>query len=282
VAAERNDRGGAWRNRVLSGALVACYLTAAAAWQPDALARAELHYRCVLTLGYGHLLGSAVSARAPLSTALRRLGPLTVSLFFCLTTVLLAFTLYLALISLLPSIVYGLLAIGMWHTVENDHMLASIYAPRTRQALVHVSAANSARLGLPRLSRRLRSHLSVLSITAAALCLAGLAVDGPLFADFFAATTLYHVASFLVLSIDRRHRTPRRLRTLLWVHALPAAICAFLLAVPADPLRPLHNAAFSPAIYLFWSLLHVAQTVAVRECAGRGEVNDRGALRRSS
>ncbi len=90
------------------------------------------------------------------------------------------------------------------------------------------------------------------------------------FGDFFSALTLYHLVQFLLLFRDRLRRLPDRAvrrarsRTLAWLHVPAFAVCASLVLLPGETLATLRYALFSPAIYLFWSVLHVAQTVAVR------------------
>lgn len=87
------------------------------------------------------------------------------------------------------------------------------------------------------------------------------------FSEVFSAVTLYHLVSWLVFFGDRERRAPpgvpRAWPLLLGVHVVPAAAC---LAVffHAGPDSPLAFWALSPAIYLFWSVLHVLQTAVVR------------------
>jgi hypothetical protein len=53
------------------------------------------------------------------------------------------------------------------------------------------------------------------------------------------------------------------------VHAGPALACGALLAAPDGWPETPRELAFAPGIYLFWSVLHVAQTLAVRGVAPR-------------
>ncbi len=90
------------------------------------------------------------------------------------------------------------------------------------------------------------------------------------FGDFFSALTLYHLIQFLLLYGGRIRRMPdlgtrrARVRLLAWVHVPAFVLCAGLLLLPGDGLATLRYAVFSPAIYLFWSVLHVVQTLVVR------------------
>jgi hypothetical protein len=94
--------------------------------------------------------------------------------------------------------------------------------------------------------------------------------SGVHFGDFFSALTLYHLVQFLWLFADRIRAIPepaaRRsvIRRLAWVHVPAIVLCAFLLLLPSDLLGTLRYAVFSPGIYLFWSVLHVVQTLVVR------------------
>jgi hypothetical protein len=95
-----------------------------------------------------------------------------------------------------------------------------------------------------------------------------LLLHGLSFGDVFAASSLYHLASWLWLSIDRARvrQEPRACTTLVVLHALPAALCVgLLLHGDSQIFGPLAAAYFSPAVYLYWSTLHVLQTLAVRE-----------------
>jgi hypothetical protein len=89
------------------------------------------------------------------------------------------------------------------------------------------------------------------------------------FGDVFSAVTLYHLVSWLVFSIDRMRaaegeQAVSSMRWLLGVHLPPAAVCVALLGWPDPAAVPLQKVLFSPAIYLFWSVLHVAQTALTR------------------
>jgi hypothetical protein len=92
------------------------------------------------------------------------------------------------------------------------------------------------------------------------------------FGDFFAATTLYHLASWLVLSLDRARSAnalPGTFTRLVAVHIPPIATCVLLITLPGPHVGPLREAVFSPPIYLYWSVAHVLQTVVRRERLNR-------------
>lgn len=105
--------------------------------------------------------------------------------------------------------------------------------------------------------------LTVSEDAAAAVGLAGI----------FVATTLYHLVSWLVFFADRARalraaQGPAAARAawrrVVVVHVAPAAVCAALLASDVERLSGLRFLVFSPAVYLFWSVLHVAHTAWAR------------------
>lgn len=94
------------------------------------------------------------------------------------------------------------------------------------------------------------------------------------FADFFAATTSYHLVSWIVLSLDRRTLSGRRPTKLLVVaHAVPTATACTLFAWPGESLVEWQAAFFAPGPYLFWSVAHVIQTAVHRSRSLRGDAS---------
>jgi hypothetical protein len=151
-------------------------------------------------------------------------------------------------------------------------------ATRVVAAAAGVALCVRARMG--------RRSLAGLAIAAAAVALprelSGTAT--PSFGDVFSTVTLYHLVQWLVYFGDRIRRAPPAAaaatrRRLAWVHLPPATLCALLLALPLPEARPFAYLAFSPTIYLFWSVLHVLQTAVVRsrEPAARAAVAERTA-----
>lgn len=92
------------------------------------------------------------------------------------------------------------------------------------------------------------------------------------FADMFGVWTLYHVYSWLLLSgqklLEARRRDPAEARRrgvqLAAIHALPLALSSLLLLGVLPPDGWLAVLVFSPGAYLFWSVAHTLQTVALR------------------
>lgn len=92
------------------------------------------------------------------------------------------------------------------------------------------------------------------------------------FADLFAAVTAYHLCSFLWLFVERARlaarRSPAQARSLLGrlavVHAPGLAIGASVALAPPGLGELAQRWLFSPDLYLFWSVLHVFQTLAAR------------------
>jgi len=252
------------RNRLVTAGLVAAFLLATHAQWPDPQARSERQYLFVIALGYGHLIGAAVFGRQ----RTRRLAPAGVSprLFklFVGVGVLNLFALYAWLSNVWLAFFLPLLAVSLWHIVENDLALGRAYGER---------------LALGGLPRSREHQLAALGVTALLLALAAgsAALPGGLlrfpgfgFGDFFSAVTLYHLVQFLVFFADRARTLPqqaerRRLwRRIAWVHLPPALLCTALLLAPGERFGALRYAIFSPQIFLFWSVLHVAQTIAAR------------------
>jgi hypothetical protein len=92
------------------------------------------------------------------------------------------------------------------------------------------------------------------------------------FGDVTTGTVLYHLVSWLALVISKLHAARRdapraavmRHRRLILAHAVPALGCALAVSIGRDLSNGAMLLAFSPAIYLFWSALHVMQTAARR------------------
>lgn len=108
-------------------------------------------------------------------------------------------------------------------------------------------------------------------LTAGALSLPGALHQGSplLFVDVFNASVLYHVVSWLLFLGDRGRRLapPARrslVRRLVAVHLVPAVACVVLVAAPFAVVAEVRRWLFSPAVYLFWSVAHVIQTLVVR------------------
>ena len=105
---------------------------------------------------------------------------------------------------------------------------------------------------------------------------------GIAFADVFALSTLYHLASWWVLALEKSRRPsapPAFGAELLGVHALPVCFLGATFLLPENAGAPLRASFFSPAPYLFWSLAHAVQTAAARRRAsatGADSVSDRG------
>lgn len=311
--------GRAWRNRLLTVALVLVFLSAMRVLLPSPEERALVLYRVVVAVGYGHLIGGAVFARRRLLRfAPRHVSRLLLGAFLGSSAMLLL-ALYVWTAQRFPVLVVAMLAVATWHTVENDLLLARAYRGKlelgpfphaldTQLVALGASALvlslGAATLGAAERARIvaetplagsddlvLRSVALVCGVlllcrgrgSGEALVGLGLAGasrllpyswEGPLapgFVDFFAASTSYHLVSWLVFFGDRaalcrERRRPGEGRAL-WRRIaaahLPALLfCAGLCAMPG--LATAREIVFSPAIYLFWSVLHVFQTLTAR------------------
>lgn len=293
----------AWRNRGASLAFALGLVWAACELEPDPGRRALALYGLVLVLGYAHLLGSAWfsarSFRGRRGVAGTALGALLL---------LGGFAAYGALLETAPLVVLPLLVISTWHTVENDVVLAATCArssgaaPAPREPAPHLLAFGGTALLLaifastgagpvlatltdtgplsqvtPAPWRGLAAGLALaLAVAApawrgaaallatAAAFLPEAVTRGLTFPDVFALFGLYHLLSWLGILVERGH-----LRRLLAVHAPPAVVYGVLFMAPDHPGTASARAfALSPAVYLFWSVLHVGQTF--RERARRG------------
>jgi hypothetical protein len=248
------------RVRLLAAASVALFLIATRVLYPEEQARAFVQYLFVITLGYGHLLGALafslrrMAARVPAGVP----SALFTGLLACSAATL--FSLYCLLATAHGAFFVALLAVSTWHVVENDLALRMDAGGLALHAGV---------------SRRLASHLAGVAVTALLLALAAASLLAPGFArrfsfgDVFSAVTLYHLASFLLVFGERVRSGPRSARRaiasrLAWVHLPPALLCVALLAVPDARFGTVREIVFSPSVYLFWSVLHVLQTLVLR------------------
>jgi hypothetical protein len=274
--------GGVWRNRTTSLGLVVAFLLGTHAWIPDAELRASIQYLCVVTLGYGHLLG-AVALRRSRRGAWTQPPPLLVDAFWA-STALTGFAAYAWAVARLPALILPLLAVSAWHTVENDLAIGRAYANGLRvEAMPRTKGYHAVTLGVTGLVVLLGTRTASWQDLAAglgwtdagdgaALGRSGLAgwiatmswLDLP---DLFVLVTLHHLLSWLVLLLDRvraaraagrRDEAARMCARLLGVHLVPAAVCIGLLALPRA--GTVHLVVFGPAVYLYWSVLHVIET----------------------
>lgn len=231
------------QQRLLTAALVAAFLAASHLTFPAGGARAHAQVLFVTTLGYGHLIGAAVRPRRLNGGA----GRLARSL--ALVTIATGLVLYTAAVSTWPALVYFWLALSVWHIVENDAAMAgALRAGRSLAPLARSARAQAVSLGL-----------------AATIGLAAFAVshDTGLFADLFSAVTLYHLIGWLVF-LRARGTSAARLAAL---HAPAFALAGLLVVGPAGAEPLLRDWVFSPALYLYWSSLHVAHTIWLRGVA---------------
>lgn len=81
------------------------------------------------------------------------------------------------------------------------------------------------------------------------------------FADLFAVTTGYHLASWLIRSIERACALDDGSgRLLVAAHAVPIGLASLCLANSLPGASDLRALFFAPAPYLFWSVVHVVDT----------------------
>lgn len=245
------------RNRLLS-ALVATLTTSgliALVESPEA--RVHTAYAVIATLGYGHLFAAA----RPLE-GFRRWTPPGASPWlaaaFLAVSISTAYVAYRGLLAAEPRAIALLFALSAWHSWENDRALPLAYARR----------------GLPGPTRA--SPWTALAVAASAVAAAPFLfgpTGGALEVAIFVLPTAYHLASWLVLSLDRlgwlraagHPAASRRLRRrLLGCHSLALLPAVVTLAAPESSLALITGAFLSLPIYLFATALHIVDTSAKR------------------
>ncbi|MEE3328298.1 MAG: hypothetical protein VX252_13250 [Myxococcota bacterium] len=316
----------AWRNRIVSLGSVGLYLGVVHAVVDDPTMRAQFNYGVVITLGYGHLVGAAFFSRKRfidrLSGPTRYLAAHTGRAgvrfadsppavqrvawsLLSMGTVALVYAGYLTLLKQSPGAWLPMLAISIWHTVENSENLEGFY--RTKRQLTSrgdkpkshlVSLGASVCLmawGLIlirpdwtafALSMRIltlicgatllvdprqpngRKWLGLILIGAGSLpphwLLTRSGID---FSDLFAASILYHLVSWGVLSLEKSFRSdaPDHMkRDMAVIHLLPLGMILGTFAWPAPWGSAIRADFIAPTSYLFWSVIHVLQTAWLR------------------
>ena len=257
-----------WDPRLPALAAVAA-LTGLIRWlASDSAQREAWTLLLALPLGYGHLVGGVVARRRPRGAMRGALGWDRVALASGWLSV---FALYTHLLQdpwLRPWVTAPLLALSAWHILENDRALGRAHrAGRLRLDGSPPSAGDRLCVIAGSLAL-LAAGLATPAGRQWSLLVAGTALPVSLHlgvAELASAVLLYHAFSWLGFVGRRAVRTPgpegRRLRrVLLASHALPLVANALLYAW-ADAL---HAFVASPALYLFWSALHAAQTRRAR------------------
>ncbi len=277
--------GYAGRNRATSLALVTGFLVATHVWLPEAEVRSSVQYLFVVTLGYGHLLGAVAVPRSGCTSADSG-SPRILLASFRIVATLTGLAAYAWVIGRMPGLVLPLLAVSAWHTVENDLAIGRGHAngwrvgPMPRTPGYHVLALGMTGCVVAVATwteswRELTGGLgwtgpgaeasTAVSRHAGSALLAGW-FDLP---DLFVLVTLHHLLSWLLLLAGRvralradgcRREATGLCRRLAVVHLGPALLCGTLLALPAEVTGSAHLFVFGPAVYLYWSVLHVVQT----------------------
>ena len=229
------------RFRAVTLGFVTAFLVASHLAVRQAEARSQAQYLFVITLGYGHLLGAALGARRA------RVSLLGGS--FAIVTIVIGFALYREGVAAWPGLAFALLALSVWHFTENDVAMAR--ALRTGAAL-----------GPLPWSRRAHAAPLVAALGIVATALAA-GPDPGLLGDLFSAATLFHLVGWLVFLIARGTSALR----LFALHAPAFALSGGLLAASPDGAPWLREWLTSPAVYLYWASLHVADTLLLRGVA---------------
>jgi hypothetical protein len=297
----------AGRNRAASAGLVGLYVAAAGIALPDEARRGALHYLVVATIGWGHLLGSLRLGRVASRSALRA-ACLAVALANALLLYLLALERWPALVLGMlaisvwhaaendaaleqayanghrlgppsrstgarlagagPTLLVVALAGGALPPAELGPLLAASPLVAAAPAL---AAAGAATAGLALVAGGERRRLGLLLAGAgSALCAFG-APSALAFADVFAAASLHHLVSWLLLLAGRARADSREdpgrarllLRRVAAAHAAPVLVL-WLLPLAGPGAAALRTWLLAPPLYLFASLLHVAYTARLR------------------
>lgn len=256
----------AWRNRVVSLGIVGLYLGLVHVLVDDSLLRAKINYGVVITLGYGHLVGAAYFARKRLAkklvgptrylvahtgragVRLARSSPSTQHFTWFLIfmgAMGLAYAGYLALLTQSPGFWLPMLAISIWHSVENSQSLEGAYRSQlqmpalARDPETHLIALGGSVCVLGWAIILVQPKFATVTLTMQILTLScgafllisrqerpgtqwlGLALiaagslpphwfstkGGVEFADLFTASILYHLINWGVLSIEKSLRS---------------------------------------------------------------------------
>jgi hypothetical protein len=287
--------GCAWRNRATSLGLVAVFLVATHAWLPEADVRSSVQYLFVVTLGYGHLLGAVSVPRSGRTSAASELPRILLASFRVVAT-LTGLAAYAWVISRVPGLILPLLAVSAWHTVENDLAIGRGHAngwrvgpmPRTRGYHALALGVTGIVVAVATGTESWRELTGALGWTGPGAKPSTASSSHPGSAplagwfdlpDLFVLVTLHHLLSWLLLlagrvralrAEGRRHEATGLYRRLVGVHLAPALLCGALLALPSERAGSTHLFVFGPAVYLYWSVLHVIQTSWRRGMQSRG------------
>ena len=249
-------------HRIRSLTTVGAGLALLHALVPDRAVREMWLTLVALPIGYGHLLGGLLFARSR-----TRLSGLEASFVgSCVLSLLCAYTWALHAEIARVVVVVPMLLVSAWHIAENDLALARAYRrgmrlrPLPRGAAHHaIAIAATLLLGLVALATPTGAYYLRLHWGAS------LPIQLTTISDLATAFLMYHAVSWIFFFFDRAKALPEpdasRLRQrLLWLHAIPLGANAILYTLfPATTVF-----AASPALYLFWSVLHAFQTAFVR------------------
>ena len=238
---------------LLSTASVVGYLVVMQAIEPVGWARAHMHTRFILAIGYGHLLSSVigVSTKSEVVTGTRRLA--------WSAALLLTYSAYTHICHAWPGLPLGLLGVSAWHTFENDRAIRR--TPLTRRG------------GLEPISRSRRDHVRDfvgMSVSGAAVVALPRVLPWVHATDVIVAFTLQHLFSWLVFAIARGHARGELRAT--WLHLLrlhlpmiglcivASGLLAHASTMRASIVGESARLLLEPSTYLFWTTAHVAHT----------------------
>jgi len=259
--------------RVGAATAVLAFLCGVRIFAGSAETRAAWLYLVALPIGYGHLIGGLWFARRRIGQRLPQGLPRGFAAAFALLSLanlLAAYSWLLHTPPLLAWVLVPLLLVSAWHIVENDVALGAAYGRGLELGAVHgqphcgaIVLGATALIGAAALLTPSGAQAAALWFGWPLPALACFTLD-----ELATAVLLYHAVSWLRFFWDRsrllarrdREAAARLRRRLIALHGLPLLLNALLyLFVPS-----LHSYVASPALYLFWSVLHAFQTAWVR------------------
>ncbi len=225
---------------------------------------------------YGHIVGAAIFSlpRHRLSLVARTDRLLVAA--FSLVSLLVLFGLYasaLHVTELRAPLLVAMLALSLWHIVENDFELGRAY--RTRMQL---GAIRFDRSSAPRIVAGLVIVTAIVLCTPSGIQLSEFLIGRPpllsralVLDDFVVFVVLYHAVSWIVFLLDRARASEELTssdyaqlkRRLAWLHLAPV--------VPFISLsfwfEPIYLYIAAPGLYVFFSIAHTLHTATLRGVA---------------
>jgi len=262
-----------WRNRLISMALVGTVLAVVRAFAGDGFQMQEWQYLIALSMAYGHIAGAAIFSLARhRHSSIPAIDKLLIG-SFSVVSILVLLSLYASALQvekLRAPLLVAVLAVSLWHTIENDFELARAYRARMQLGAIRLD-----RSSVPWIAGAFLLIASIGLSTPAGAQLSEFLFGRPLLPsvatvldDFIVFIVFYHAVSWIVFLLDRARASglresgghARLKRQLAWLHLGPL-VPLIVLSVWFEPIY-LYVAA--PGLYLFFSILHTIHTASMR------------------